>query len=170
MGVDKALVPLDGRPMVEHVRAALEEVTAECWLSVRHGQQPPLDGLPVVRDDGRGPLGGIASGLARLGDGRAALLAVACDMPRVSPPMLRALIDALEDSDAAVAVVDGIPQVACAVWSSRRAGIAAELVASGAAAPRALLDRARVTVVPGERWREELRSFDRPEDIGGHVA
>ena len=167
MGRDKSLVELEGLSFAERVRRALGEVVDEVWLSLREGQTPPLDGLRVVRDAGEGPLGGVAAALDALPTG-AVLLAVACDMPLVTPAALRDLLHALDDHDAAVPVCGGVDQVACAAWSWRGGPAAGGVLVVGVRAPRDVLAAIDVVRIDASDRDLELRSFDAPADLGPH--
>jgi molybdenum cofactor guanylyltransferase len=95
MGVDKASVRLGRRTLLGHVRA----------------NAAPL-GLParVIKKDllpRCGPLGGIYSALTTSQAG--AVLFMACDMPFVSPALLRRLIDKFDGQNAVVATAMGQP-------------------------------------------------------------
>jgi molybdopterin-guanine dinucleotide biosynthesis protein A len=96
------------------------------------------------------------------------VLVVACDMPAVDGPTLRALVDALvahPSAALAAAEADGRPQPLTAAW---RAAIAEPVLsaafAAGERAPRRLLPRLEVVAVPGlDEWA--LADVDRPEDL-----
>lgn len=91
MGVDKALVLLDGRPLVAHSLGILREAGFEASLA---GGQPALAGFaPLVEDkqSGLGPLSGICAALASTTSQWAIFIPV--DMPLLPPPLLRFLLD-----------------------------------------------------------------------------
>lgn len=87
MGRDKALLPWQGRPLLEHMLALLAAAGVE--RSVVSGDRPEHDGLPDRRP-GQGPLGGLATAAAVLPDCR--LLVVPVDMPMLAPARLVALL------------------------------------------------------------------------------
>ncbi|MBX3725274.1 MAG: molybdenum cofactor guanylyltransferase [Xanthomonadales bacterium] len=95
MGRDKALLPWQGRPLLDHMLALLAAAGVE--RSVVSGDRPDHHGLPD-RYPGQGPLGGLATAVAVLPDCR--LLVVPVDMPRLAPARL---VDLLRAS----------PQAAC---------------------------------------------------------
>jgi molybdenum cofactor guanylyltransferase len=115
MGRDKARLKLQGRTMLSHVR----EVAATLGVPVR-----------VIRRDvvpRCGPLGGIITGFRR---SRAeTLLFLACDMPFVTPVLLRRILRASDSGeDAVFATALGrsgfpfvLPRVALAVVEEHRA-------------------------------------------------
>jgi molybdenum cofactor guanylyltransferase len=95
MGGDKAKVRLGSRTLLGHVRAN----AAALGLPVR-----------VVRKDlvpRCGPLGGIYSALTT--SHRHGVLFMACDMPFVSPALLRRLIEKFDGENALVTVARGQP-------------------------------------------------------------
>lgn len=87
MGRDKALLPWQGRPLLEHMLALLAAAGVE--RSVVSGDRPGHHGLPD-RHPGQGPLGGVATVAAALPDCR--LLVVPVDMPLLAPARLVALL------------------------------------------------------------------------------
>ena len=105
-GTDKGLVEVAGRPMVEHVLAALERQAGAVVINAnRSADRYARYGHPVVPDrlDGfQGPLAGMASAL------RAAatdlVLVVPCDSPLVAPSLGPRLHTTLAAREANVAV------------------------------------------------------------------
>ena len=100
MGTDKALLRLtpDGPTLIELVVAATSAVADEVFLVANDDRLASL-GLRTVPDafPGAGSLGGIYSAVA--GSQTPYCLVVACDMPFLSPPLLRALADTPRDYD-----------------------------------------------------------------------
>jgi molybdopterin-guanine dinucleotide biosynthesis protein A len=94
-GRDKASEPLLGRPLLQHVVDRIAPLFHELIIVRAPGQQlPSIESSLAVRivDDafpGAGPLGGIYTGLGAATAERC--LAVACDMPLLSAPLLREL-------------------------------------------------------------------------------
>ncbi len=86
MGRDKALLPWQGRPLIERQIAVLRAAGAG---AVRvSGNRPAYDGIPDAIP-GSGPLSGLAVVAARCPD--ADLLVIPVDMPRLSAPLLQRL-------------------------------------------------------------------------------
>jgi molybdopterin-guanine dinucleotide biosynthesis protein A len=102
MGTDKALLRLvpDGPTLIERVAAALGAVAAETLLVANDDRYAAL-GLPLrtVPDayPGAGALGGIYSAVAAAAHDHC--LVVACDMPFLAVPLLRALAAEPRDYD-----------------------------------------------------------------------
>lgn len=106
-GSDKGLVPLAGRPMVEHVIEALRPQVGSILLSAnRNHERYARYGHPVIADDlgdYQGPLAGVAAAL-RLCTSEF-LVTAPCDAPLLPPDLVVRLVAAREacDADAAVA-------------------------------------------------------------------
>jgi molybdopterin-guanine dinucleotide biosynthesis protein A len=100
MGGDpKALMELGGRRIVERVLDVVRQVTERVLLVTNTPDLYAFLGLPMVPDvfpDG-GSLGGIYSGL-RAAPGDAAFT-VACDMPFLSAPVARLVLDRAGEAD-----------------------------------------------------------------------
>lgn len=106
-GANKALFQVKGRAMIRHVYDAVSTVTGDVLISVGQGpsaQELCALGLPaahvVDRTNDAGPLGGLHAGLhAATGQW---ILAVACDLPSITPSALELLIESRRADDAAV--------------------------------------------------------------------
>ena len=100
MGIDKAMIRLvpGGPTLIERVVAAVGAVADEVSL-VANDDRLAFLGLPIVPDayPGAGPLGGIYSGVAAARYEHC--LVVACDMPFLSVPLLRAMATEPRDYD-----------------------------------------------------------------------
>lgn len=116
MGQDKALVPLGGKPMVEHVIAAVRPISDSLLLVTNYPETLAFLNLPMVgdREPGAGALPGLQTALSAASS--ELVLLVACDMPFVSTPLLRYLIERVEQADAAVPIWADRFQPTCAVY------------------------------------------------------
>lgn len=100
-GRDKAAEVVVGRSLLQHVVDAVATLAEEIVVVARRGGSfPPVEsGLPLkqVEDvrEGAGALGGLYSGLLLASHPRA--VALACDMPLVSEPLLRHLLGLFSD-------------------------------------------------------------------------
>ncbi len=157
MGRDKALLTLaDGRAMaacvIERLRSACDPVLAIDPVPARLAEL----GVTVFPDDvaGRGPLGGLATALLR--SPKPWLFLAGCDMPRLRPELISALVARRGDADAVVPIVDGRWQTLAALYSTRLSALAERVLARNHAGIKDLLREAQV------RWvaDDELRSFD----------
>lgn len=152
MGCDKARMAFCGEPLIERVLGRLTPVAGELVVTtsrpseLAYLEECTFDGLrPRVVMDVDGPAGamrGIASSLAAA---RLPLVAiVTCDMPFVSPELIGALADRVEEGPLDVCVPReerGIEPL-CAVWRRESCvPVARELLASDRQRIRCLIDR-----------------------------
>lgn len=102
-GAPKGLELVGNRRIIDRVASALQSVTSELLLVANDPIASEwLDSVVLLSDLRRG-MGGLAGVETALGRGRDAIV-VAWDMPFVSAPMLRALLDAAHAHGAQVAV------------------------------------------------------------------
>lgn len=105
-GVDKGLIPLCGRTMIEHVLDTLRGQVGKVIINANRNTDTYADmGYPVVtdRDDSySGPLAGMSSGLHAAATPYC--LTVPCDSPLLGGDVARRLHEALEDAGAGIAV------------------------------------------------------------------
>ena len=125
MGVDKALLDLDGSAMARRVADALRSAGATQIFAVG-GAASRLGalGLDVVADQwpGEGPLGAIITALSHAGYERAVILA--CDHAAPVVTAIEETLATLDDPavDVAVPVVDGHQQFLHAAWRTGSLG------------------------------------------------
>ncbi len=151
MGRPKAWLPFGDELMLPRVLRILGEAVSPLVAVAAPGQElPPLpQGVAVVFDEveGRGPLQGLAAGLAAL-EGRAgAAYLSSCDVPFLSPRFVRRLVDLLGDCSACVPFVEGYHYPLSAVYRADVQAAARDLLAAGCPGPSALLDRIQTRVV-----------------------
>jgi len=165
-GADKARHPVAGRAMIEHVVAAVAAVTDAVLISVA---EVPSDDMPAVRYvvdryAEAGPLAGLHAGLEAAGTPW--VLAVACDMPFLTPAVLQRLLDARTPNVAAVVArtPDGQGHPLCACYHRDARPLVEARLASGTLAMHALLDYLEnvryVDLPPGP-----LRNVNRVSDL-----
>ena len=92
MGRNKALLAMDGQKLVERVAGTLAQLTDDVLIVANDADSYRFLGIPIVPDvePGFGPLMGLYSGL-RAARGELAV-AVAVDMPFLSPDLLKMLV------------------------------------------------------------------------------
>lgn len=153
MGCDKAALPFGGESLLAravHIASQVSDdvmvVGSSVVAEARHARH--------IADPGDGPLVALTTALRSARE--AEVLLIACDMPLVTPALLRHLNALAGGADACVPRVDGIAVPTCAVYRREVVEVAGPLVARGARALRALLERLSV------RWVEEseLRTVD----------
>jgi molybdopterin-guanine dinucleotide biosynthesis protein A len=126
MGFDKTQLVVGGSTMAVRTANLLSRVVAS---AVEVG--PGLSGLWSLREEppGAGPLAAVVAGWDALGDGEySAALVLAGDLPFISEPLLRLLVE-WESARSVVPVVDGRDQPLCARWSREDLDEARELLA-----------------------------------------
>ena len=119
MGTDKAMVMLNGRPLVSYVLETVRTVYSNILISVRGPSPCESLGLPMVQDrlPVPSPLSGIHAALCHIGSGR--LQTVAVDMPLVCPDVLRLLADFDPGADVVVPKIRGQFEPLLAVYSTK---------------------------------------------------
>ena len=173
MGRDKALVELDGRPMLEHV---IERVSglgqAQTLLVSNDHAAHARFGLPMVRDSlpDAGSLGGIYTALMHSQYGHT--LVVACDMPFLSPALLRYMLALREGGyDVIVPRVDGYPQGLHAVYSQACIAPVRAQIEAGRLRVIGFYDQVRVRYLDEDEWRpldptgRALDNINTPEEL-----
>ncbi len=153
MGRPKAELDWHGSTLLRRVVGLVARGADGPVLVVRAAGQP-LPALPddvIVLDDpepGRGPLQGIAVGLARLTTVASTAFVCSTDLPFLHPAYVRAVL-ALRtaDVDIVLPMLGGFRQPLAAAYATSLATTAAGLVAQGAGGPRPLLERARTVHV-----------------------
>lgn len=152
-GSDKALAPIGGRPMLEHVALQL---AGQCDGLVVVGRAWP--GMVRVEDrpgPGLGPLGGLAGALAHARDhGFDAVLTSSCDLPALPSHLL----DLLGAPDALL-----LRQPTIGLWDSAHADRLAAYLSSGA--PRSVRAWADTIKASPIAWSEDLANINTPEDL-----
>jgi molybdopterin-guanine dinucleotide biosynthesis protein A len=116
MGTDKALLELDGRPLIAHVATTLQTVCEHVVLSANDPQRYQFLGLETIEDDygEHGPLGGIYSALAHTLT--PAVFILACDTPYVSHELVRYIIEYDSDADAKIPSMNGNLHPLCGMY------------------------------------------------------
>ncbi len=101
MGRPKAWLPFGDELMLPRVARILREVVDPIVVVAAPGQDvPPLpEDVAIVRDEveGKGPLGGLAAGLAALSGKVDAAYLSSCDVPLLKPEFVRRVIELLEE-------------------------------------------------------------------------
>lgn len=163
MGRDKALLPFAGTTLAAWVIGRIRPAVAAVIVVAPDPRPFAGYGVRVVPDlfPGRGPLGGLHAGLAA--SRAAAGLAVACDMPLVSPDLARHLRLALEatGAEAAVPLWRRGAEPLFAVYRRSAVRAAEAELHAGSGRLTDFLTRLRVRWVP----EAELAAFGNPEEL-----
>ncbi len=124
MGADKSMLPINGRPMIEHICRQLRGTFARVLISANDTEKFSFLGLEVIPDriPDQGPLMAVASALEA--SSTEFNLVVGCDIPRIRLPVVRRMLAEAAEADAVIPVTeDGKEQPLFAVYrrSIRRA-------------------------------------------------
>ena len=180
MGRPKAWLPFGAEPMIVRVLRILQEVSRfETLLVVAAPQQelPPLpSGIHLVRDavPGRGPLEGVATGLAALqemnSDRNWASYVTSCDVPLLQPAFIEAVCQRLQSASIAVPVETAFPHPLAAAYRITVLDVMRQLLERGEFRPRALFSLVPTVFIPVEELREvdpklfSLKNINTPQD------
>ena len=150
MGSSKAALEWHGSTLLRRVTGIVGRVVSGPVVVVRApGQElPPLAaGVEVVEDEreGRGPLQGLAAGLAALAGRFEAAYVSSTDVPLVHPAFVHAVADALDDEvDVVLPIVHGYPQPLSAAYRVALRPLVEELLAKDRLGTAFLFERCRV--------------------------
>jgi molybdopterin-guanine dinucleotide biosynthesis protein A len=174
MGVDKALIEIDGTPMAERVARALEAggcapvvfVAGERGALTTSGRTWLADRWP-----GAGPLGGVLTALTALtAAGSDGVLVAACDLPALDEDTVAAVLRAARahpNSAAVVAETDRIEPL-LSWWPAASLSALEAAWSAGTRAVHDVLDALGPVRVPVPA--SALRNANRPEDLDGITA
>lgn len=166
MGQDKGLMRFRGRPMVQHVIDAAAMV-CNTFVVVTDHPMYSMFGFRTVADEvkGFGPVAGILSGLRSSATGRN--LVLSCDVPFVTPALLKELVTCTADADVIVAEgPDGRIHPLIAVYSKTCIPVLEKAVAEGEHRLRSVFGNLRVHSVRfGEEWNNALRNVNSLKDF-----
>jgi molybdenum cofactor guanylyltransferase len=174
MGCDKASLPVGGQSMLARTVATLAEVVWPIVIVAAEGQSlPVLDReVEIVRDrrPDRGPLEGIATGLAALAGKVDAAYVTAVDVPLLQSRFVAAVLDRLDDEAEVVLPCDWEHHhTLAAVYRPRVLPTLERLLEAGERRPAALFAAARVRRIDVEQLRSadpellSLTSCNRPQ-------
>ena len=150
LGVDKAGLLFDGRPLLEIV---VEKLAAVCQdIVVACGRIEDQEGRPALpvrqvadAEPGRGPLAGLEAGLSAINNEFA--LVVACDMPFLNPDLLAYMAGLPRRYQALVPRVGGRWQPLQAIYARSCLPLIEKLLAQGHNSVEELLSRLDVQVL-----------------------
>jgi len=174
MGRAKAWLPFAGELMLPRVVRLMSEAVAPIWVVAAPEQDlPPLPaGVRVVRDEqrGRGPLQGLAAGLAALHEQADAAFASSCDVPFLRPAFVNRMIDLLGYNQICVPRVGEFHHSLAAVYRVEVLPTVRKLLNQDRLRPAFLFDAVPTRVVEAHELSdvdptfETLRNLNTPED------
>jgi len=171
MGADKALLPLAGKPLIEHVIERLAP-QLDCLAISANGDPERFDdyGVPVLPDlpgeAGQGPVAGLRAGLAWAEEEEAdVLVTVATDTPFLPADLVERLV---APDDLAYATHAGRAHYTAALWPLTMGFVVDALYATGERRLRALLDGAVAVKFPGAE--DPFANLNTAEDLAAAEA
>jgi molybdopterin-guanine dinucleotide biosynthesis protein A len=147
MGTDKALLPINGMPMIENVHHDLRPHFEEVIVSAADEMSYGFLGVRVIADrlEGQGPLAGMASALAA---SKSELnFVVTCDIPEINMPFARYMLREAEGHDIVVPGNGSCLEPLYAVYRRNTVETMNRLLEAGERRVRALFDTCRTRVV-----------------------
>jgi molybdopterin-guanine dinucleotide biosynthesis protein A len=180
MGVAKATLPFGGEPMLARVVRLLSEVVRPIVVVGAPGQaiaaMPAEILIAFDRRENRGPLEGLGAGLEALGDSVEAVYATSCDVPLLTPAVVRKMIERLGRHEIAVPVDGKFTHPLAAVYRTSVRDKVAALLAEDRLRTSDLLGRCDTLCVPVDELRQvdpellTLANLNRPEDYFAALA
>ncbi len=174
MGRPKAWLPFAGEIMLPRVVRLLSEVVSPIVVVAAPDQEiPPLpDEIRIVRDEerGRGPLQGLAAGLAALAGTADAAYLTSCDVPFLQPAFVRRLIDRLGEYRICVPRVGDFHHPLAAVYRLDVLPVVNELLAENRLRPFFLFEQVPTRVLEAAELADvdptfqTLRNLNTPEE------
>lgn len=160
MGRPKAWLPFAGELLLPRVVRLLGQVVSPIVVVAAPGQDvPPLSPeVRVVRDEeqGRGPLQGLAAGLAALDGLAEAAYLSSCDVPFLHPSFVRRLMDLIGDSAICMPRLGGFHHPLAAIYRLEVADMVAHLLAEDRLRLSALIEVVPTLIVEAS----ELEAVD----------
>ena len=151
MGTPKAALEWHGSTLLRRTVGILARATGGPVVVVRaQGQElPELPGDTKIIDDpreGKGPVQGIAAGLAALTDRAEVAFVSSTDMPFLHPAFVRRVLRAVQEgADVGLPVARGYPQPLAAAYRTKLAATAERLVQAERLRPAFLFEQCTVT-------------------------
>ena len=160
-GEPKALMEVGNGRIVDRVVRALREVSDDLLLVTNTPELYASLGLPMVPDvfPDSGSLGGIYSGLAAA-PGEAAFT-VACDMPFLSPDVMRLVTSRAHEADVVAPLVDGQWETLHACYGKACLGPIEQRLRAGRFKITGFFPDVRVLAIP----EAEVARWGRPEVV-----
>ncbi len=176
MGRDKAMIEVEGSPLIERQARLLRGRVAELLISSNEPEAYAFLGLPAIRDlyPRAGPLAGLHA--AMLHSHLELFLVVACDMPRISHALLDSLIQGADGYDAVVPESsDGMTHPLCAAYRRTCLSVIQGNLQRGLYRFQALLDGQSLRVrrlrpADGGFRDADLINLNVPADLSGYLS
>jgi molybdenum cofactor guanylyltransferase len=163
MGRDKGLLPIGGKPMIQHIVERLAPRFDEVLISGGTPDTYRFLGVAVVPDavPDQGPLGGLLSALQAARN--PLCLVIACDMPSVSLDLVERMLAEAEGVDAVVPTTEGQVEPLCAAYRKAVIPWVREALARGERGVYRIYDQHRVRFVELGR-AQQLVNINTPDE------
>lgn len=163
MGEDKYLLPINGKPLIQHIIDQLDGHFEEIIIGANQPERFSFTGLRVVPDieTGKGPLMGIYSCLRA--SATDANFITACDIPEMNTRLIHNMINLASDFDIVIPVSDGdMHEPLYAVYRRSILPNAENILASNGRKIIQLLDGAKVKFIEfqDQGWYQNLNVKD----------
>ncbi len=181
MGAPKARLPFGEETMLARVVRLVGEVCAPIVVVRSNAEQalPALRSGVIFTEDrqpNRGPLEGLAAGLAALPADVEAAFVTTCDAPLIKPAFIERLFELLGDCSAAVPVTEGFVHPLSAVYRTSIRDLVEELLPRPRARPSLLVDCVSsrrvepVELVDVDPQLDSLKNLNHPEEYLAALA
>ncbi len=150
MGTDKALLKLGQYYVIERIADTLRTMVDEVVIVTDRSKRYAKYGDRTVSDimPGHGPLGGIHAGLVQAA--HPWMLVTACDLPFISVPVARLMIECAADYDAVVPRYRGYAEPLYALYNKNCLEVMEQHLVRGQGKIRRLYDEIRVRYLEEE--------------------
>ena len=148
MGVDKSVLPINGRPMIEIICEQLRGTFSRILISTNEVERLTFLGFEIIPDKvpGQGPLMGIASALEA--STNELNFVVACDIPHIDLAYVRKMLVEAKRADMVIPTTgDGKYEPLFAVYRKSALGTINEVLSSGGRKISDVFGRCRVKYV-----------------------
>ena len=148
MGKDKSLLLVDGVSLIERAAIVMREVFESVVVVSDRIDQYRFLGLSVLQDIKKncGPLGGIHAAFVQTE--AESLFVIACDMPFVSPDLIRYIVNARSDTGAAVPTMGGRVHPLCGLYSRTSLPIIEGSLSQGIYRLQTVLKELKPAIIP----------------------
>jgi molybdopterin-guanine dinucleotide biosynthesis protein A len=181
MGLAKMSLPFGPETMLARIVRLLGTVCQPLVVVAANREQclPPLPKAVVLATDQlteRGPLAGIAAGLAALPTGIEAAYVTGCDVPLLVPAAVARMFELLGNQDAAMPMSGGFLHPLSAVYRKSVLPVVEEFLATERLSPRLLADCVATRRVSEAELREvdpqldTLQNLNHPQDYLAALA
>lgn len=159
-GVNKALLTINGKSIIEWEIAVLDEIFSETIIITNTPEKYEFLGKPLFRDivPDKGSLGGIYTGLVR--SENQYCFFVPCDMPFLNKKIINVLLANLEGHDVVIPKINGYLEPMHAIYSKKCLPFIELLLASNDLKIKHLFDEVDTYEVPESCIRKFDPDFD----------